>query len=240
MHTTFDSDDEGQSTASKSVERAPKSKSFSTTEPTNIHTKAVTTVRGRGRKRSTALQKPVGAQIRTLERLLKNKSRALPPAVRKQKEEQLTQLRRLAGEKTRRQTEGSIAKKYHMVRFFERRKLERILHALQQKGDTGPDDQEKKAQVVKDLVYVRNFPKGRKYVALFPKGGHTDESRAEVAAIRAQIDNFLNASSLVDADAGNKPSKSRPTDGNTHPDDDNGTDNSVEEMDDFFLEDAVE
>lgn len=174
-------------------------------------------------------QKSVSSQIRSLERLLKNKGDTLPDAVRSQKLQQLTELRRLDGEKTRRHTERSIMKKYRMVRFFERRKLERNLYLIEQRGNR-PEDMEAKRLIEKDLFYVQHFPKGQKYIALFPKEGHTDQSRAKVEAIRASIQRSL------------RPCVKEPS-GAPARDcviDDRGNDDAKEAIatDDFFLSDV--
>lgn len=240
VHTQFESDDEGQISSpvpSKNVAKRsmskPDSRPMSASDPPKYPERA----RRRPSKRGSMSQKPAGAQIRALERLLENKAHTLPVAARKQKEQELAELRRLAGEKTRRKVESSIAKKYHMVRFFERRKLERTLLALEQKQEVNPKVQAKKMQVMKDLNYVRNFPRGRKYVALFPKGGHTEESRAEVEAIHAEVERFLKGSSIDNAPASNDAPKSGVTNGDT---DFGDEDDSAEQTDDFFLEDTVE
>lgn len=249
VHIQFGSDEEDQAfspTQSKNND-VVRSKSNVMSIPTNSPPKrAEATTKRQSSKRGQTSQKPVGAQIRALERLLKNKAHTLPVAARKQKEQQLTELRRLVGEKTRRKVEGSIAKKYHMVRFFERRKLERALSALELEKEVGPKAQAKKAQVMKDLNYVRNFPKGRKYVALFPKGGHTKKSRAEVEAIHAEVERFLKGSLIADKTAPNdtqqcgctsKENDEVHVDGCSIKGDDG---NNCDQTDDFFLEDDAE
>lgn len=241
VHTQFGSDDEGQTFSpvpSKNVATISMQKPDSRPMSAGSRPRYPERARGRPSKRNSMSQKPAGAQIRALERLLKNKAHTLPVAARKQKEQQLAELRRLAGEKTRRKVESSIAKKYHMVRFFERRKLERTLLALEQKQEVNPKAQAKKIQVMKDLNYVRNFPKGRKYVALFPKGGHTEESRAEVEAIHAEVERFLKGSSIDNAPAPNDTPKSSVT--NEDKDFGDEGDDNAEHTDDFFLEDAAE
>lgn len=147
--------------------------------------------------KTSSMRRSVSSQIRGLERLLKNKGKSLPEKVRKAKEAHLAELQRLAGERGRRKSEFYVSKKYHMIRFFERRRLERVLQRLEQKPES-PEVVSEKTQVLRDLKYVNNFPKGRKYVALFPKEGHTEESKQRVEAIRAEIDHLASHSSNTD------------------------------------------
>uniref|UniRef100_A0A060T480 rRNA-processing protein EFG1 n=1 Tax=Blastobotrys adeninivorans TaxID=409370 RepID=A0A060T480_BLAAD len=78
----------------------------------------------------------------------------------------------------------TIAKKYHMVRFFERKKATRRLkNAIKNKQDV------LKAEI--DLYYTVLFPKEKPYVSLYPKEG-ADSSREQRQAfkdrLRAQIE----------------------------------------------------
>lgn len=146
----------------------------------------------------TSTRRAVSAQIRGLERLLKNKGKTLPENVQKAKQAQLAELQRLMGERGRRQSEFRVSKKYHMIRFFERRRLERILQRLEQKPES-PEAVSEKAQTLRDLRYVNHFPKGRKYIALFPKGGHSKKSKLRIEAIRTEIDQLTPLALNTDA-----------------------------------------
>lgn len=134
------------------------------------------------KKRSSGNKKSIRGRIRSLQRLLNNKGKEMSVSGKKAKETELVELLRIRDEHDRRELERKIAEKYRMVRFFERRKLERILENL------GDEDKERKKQVERDLRYVKEYPKGRKYVALFPKGGHTEESRQKLEEMRVEIE----------------------------------------------------
>lgn len=124
-------------------------------------------------------KKAMSSQIRGLERMLRHAHGKLSEAQRAEKTKELNQLRRMVQERERRNHEFKSSRRYHMVRFFERRKVERLLER--------ETDEDKRKQLKSDLYYVKNFPKDRKYVALFPKGGHSAVSRAKVNAIRKHI-----------------------------------------------------
>lgn len=129
-------------------------------------------------------------QARTIQRLLNNKGNELAPCARKEKEEELKQLRRVCDEHDRRELERKMVERYRMIRFFERRKLERILGKIVKNGSRAEDAEQKK-QVLRDLRYVTEYPKDKKYIALFPSEGHTEESLQRVEEMRKEIEGGL-------------------------------------------------
>lgn len=141
-----------------------------------------------GKKSKT---KSIRGQIRSIKRLLNNKGDQLTPAGQKAKQEELKELIRLRDEHDRREAEREMATKYRMVKFFERRKLQRTLDKIIEQGDK-PEDAAKKKQTLSDLRYVTEYPKDKKYISLFPSGGHTDESRSRVEEMRKQIEGKAN------------------------------------------------
>ena len=74
-----------------------------------------------------------------------------------------------------------------MVKFFERRKLERKLQGILDRGDK-EEDRAQKEEINRDLKYIRNYPKGKKYIALFPTAGHTKASREKLEKMRKEIE----------------------------------------------------
>lgn len=233
-HTRFDSHDKSTTAEphSPSVGAPAPAASF-TKPPTEKKWKTATTHSNISKYNNNSYQnrgrsKNVSSQIRSLERLLKNRGSTLPPKVLAEKKQQLEQLQRLTREQDRRHRERDVSKKYHMVRFFERRKLQRILDGIERSGNK-PQDLECKQQALRDLKYVTRFPKGRKYISLFPKDGHSEEACAKVAAIREEIENGavnnpLLATAHVQEEQG--------------PDGEPADAGNDEAQDDFFLDDA--
>lgn len=185
--------------------------------------------------RSGKSRKTTASQVRSLQRLLRNKGDKMPKGARKAKEDELAALLRLAKEQTRRTHERDIAKRYHMVRFFERRKLERILNRMAAAKNGG--DADARQGVERDLRYVVAFPKGRKYVALFPHGGHSAESRARVDAIRLEIDTAATGTAAT-ATVAQIPAQGR--DKEAQQDGAQEEEQVAEQRDDFFLADGDE
>ena len=115
-------------------------------------------------------------QVRSLERLLK---RELPAHVRREKEAALAALQQQAQKAKRTQRERAFSKKYHKVKFFERRKVERrIAHLKKQLEGAGPKAQPELRRQLQaaehDLLYVQHFPRHKKYLSLFPVAGTDD------------------------------------------------------------------
>lgn len=138
------------------------------------------------RNKRMGSSKSVKGNIRSIQRLLKNKGAEMAPAARKAKEVQLEELIRIKDEHERRELERTMVKKYRMIKFFERRKLQRTLDMIVQKGDK-QEDAEQKKQILADLRYINEYPKDKKYLALFPSGGHTEESRKRLEQMRKEI-----------------------------------------------------
>lgn len=135
---------------------------------------------------------------RDIQRLLKKPD--LPANVRTQKEKMLQaielQLEMLSTKAKARKT----AKKYHMVRFFERKKAlkkykaaKKEMDALVEKDQDGSSKKEikkarkKLSQCELDLLYVVNFPKDEKYISLYPTSKEENELE-EVRKARQKTD----------------------------------------------------
>ncbi|KAK8050554.1 hypothetical protein PG994_012284 [Apiospora phragmitis] len=88
-----------------------------------------------------------------------------------------------------------MIKKYHMVRFFERKKADKLAKQIQKQLETCEDEEERK-QLEKDLhvaeidgQYARNFPYLEAYVSLYPvkslglstQGGEQPETASTAA-----------------------------------------------------------
>ncbi|SCU86493.1 LAFA_0E01112g1_1 [Lachancea sp. 'fantastica'] len=117
-------------------------------------------------------------KIRDIERLLQKKKDVLPDTVLIEKERSLEALRFELKNAELRVKVQQNAKKYHMVRFFERKKaLRRYKQAV--KNNDQNEIQEKAAE----LCYVVNFPKTEKYIALYPtnENGQDDEEDVDTS-----------------------------------------------------------
>lgn len=111
----------------------------------------------------TAGSNKIKKRIRDIERLLAKKRDTLPDTVIIEKERSLQALKYELDQAQLKQKVKKNSKKYHMVRFFERKKaMRRYKNALKN------DDEEETLQRKIDLCYVVNFPKSEKYIALYP------------------------------------------------------------------------
>ncbi|ANB14986.1 Efg1p [Sugiyamaella lignohabitans] len=92
----------------------------------------------------------------------------------------------------------TLAKKYHMVRFFERKKAIRRLnqaakklHEVQTQTDASPEDiraaQKNFNKREAEYYYVVTFPMNKKYVALFISEEHTELHKQYLSQIKQQI-----------------------------------------------------
>ncbi|CAI4063054.1 Efg1p SKDI_07G5200 [Saccharomyces kudriavzevii IFO 1802] len=133
-------------------------------------------------------------RIRDLERLLRKKKDILPSTVIIEKERNLQALRLELQNNELKNKIKANAKKYHMVRFFEKKKALRKYNKLLKKSNesTVDKDLQDKLRAAKiELCYVINFPKTEKYIALYPKDvPSTDPKGVELTNIKR--DQFLN------------------------------------------------
>ena len=175
-------------------------------------------------------------RARGLERLLKKAN--LPDDVRRAKEAELATLR-TEGQKAKRvQREKAFSKMYHKVKFFERQKVERRMSQLRkQLAAAEPAARAAlEAQLLEsehDLLYVRHFPRNKKYLSLFPaepleEGGFVAKLQAQ---IRARIIRRSEAGLLNEQPGGSDEDQE---------DSDAGELEAELEADDFFAADAEE
>mmetsp|Transcript_12914 Transcript_12914/g.29460 ORF Transcript_12914/g.29460 Transcript_12914/m.29460 type:complete len:254 (-) Transcript_12914:197-958(-) len=172
-------------------------------------------------------------RVRALERLLK---RDLPDEVRRTKEAELASLTVDVAKAKRVQRERAFSKKYHKIKFFERQKLERRIIQLKRRVESTADESgrvELERQLLAtehDLLYVRHFPRHKKYLSLFPctpdqEGGFVQK---QIVRIRTRIVQRA-AAGLLGYDAGSASED----DGDAH-----GM--APLEADEFFATDAEE
>ncbi|XBW36886.1 hypothetical protein QEN19_002465 [Hanseniaspora menglaensis] len=110
-------------------------------------------------------------KIRDIERLLAKKKDTLPDTILIEKERYLKTLNLELRNNELKQKAQKYSKKYHMVRFFEKKKsLKNYKKAVSEKKEDLQKEQ-------LELLYAHNFPKCEKYVSLYPK--ETDASNEE-------------------------------------------------------------
>ena len=126
--------------------------------------------------RLSSMPASLSKKRRSLERLL-NKP-GLSDQVRHLKQKELDQLTGQATKQRKIAREKLNSKKYHKVRFFERRKCDRrIAHLTRQISQPHLKQEERDSlsaelqEARHDLLYVQHFPRNKKYLSLFPGQG---------------------------------------------------------------------
>lgn len=127
-------------------------------------------------------------QIRNIERLITKHHDSLDDTVLVEKERELEALRLELIQTESRSLSRKNSRRYHMVRFFERKKALRRYRKAISALKNGDGNSELQAQLRKcevDLCYVVNFPKTRKYISLYPNHGEMiDEQSDETKNLR--------------------------------------------------------
>ncbi|KAI0448726.1 hypothetical protein F5B21DRAFT_96497 [Xylaria acuta] len=112
-------------------------------------------------------------RARTIERRL-NREDSLPANVKHDLEKELDHHKQKLDDLADRKKRGAMIKKYHMVRFFERKKADRLAKQIRTQLETTTDEEERKrlhadlhiAEV--DALYAKYFPHRERYVSLYP------------------------------------------------------------------------
>ncbi|CCE65574.1 hypothetical protein TPHA_0L02230 [Tetrapisispora phaffii CBS 4417] len=129
-------------------------------------------------------------RIRDIERLLKKKGDILPDTVIVEKERTLEALKIELENAHLQQKIKQNAKKYHMIKFFERKKAMRKYKKAAKAIEDDSDNKEKQAELLKtkiDLCYVVNFPKSEKYIALYPSNENEDNTEDTTTKEKSDI-----------------------------------------------------
>ncbi|KAK1691395.1 hypothetical protein BDP55DRAFT_723988 [Colletotrichum godetiae] len=137
-------------------------------------------------------------RARNIRRLLQS-GKELPATKRNELEQELDALQERVEEHDFRKRRGDMIQKYHMVRFFERKKAERLLKQLRKKLQQSEDPEEQKrleaeAHVAEvDVAYARFFPLMERYESLYPNKDKNakeegDEDKVEEAEAEAEAD----------------------------------------------------
>jgi hypothetical protein len=142
-------------------------------------------------------------KMRDIQRLLSKKRDSLPADVILENERALETLKVELQNAEQSLKVKKMAKKYHMVRFFERKKALRKYKQAKKEHDELIADKSEKKEIKKarkrlnhaeiDLAYVVNFPKDHKYIALFPNEEGEKVQDDNVKKGLLQTDEFRNS-----------------------------------------------
>ncbi|RDA92804.1 hypothetical protein CP533_0803 [Ophiocordyceps camponoti-saundersi (nom. inval.)] len=134
-------------------------------------------------------------RARSIARLLQRKEEDLPADVRKNLERELAMLQAELADKAFHRKRSAMISKYHMVRFFERRKASRLVKQLkrQMEQKPEPDEMERLKQDLHvarvDEAYTLYHPHAEPYISLYGKSRSTeaDEDEDGVAAAKLSL-----------------------------------------------------
>ncbi|KAI0871194.1 hypothetical protein GGS24DRAFT_504034 [Hypoxylon argillaceum] len=130
------------------------------------------------KKKSPSQEKPssiswLKKRARTIERRL-NHNDSLPANVKHDLEKELDHHKQKLEDLADSRKRQAMIKKYHMVRFFERKKADRLAKKIRTQLGATTDEEEKKRLeadlhiVEVDSLYARYFPHRERYVSLYP------------------------------------------------------------------------
>ena len=172
-------------------------------------------------------------QIRGVQRYLKRDD--LSAEARATNEKKLKQLQLLQKNRIRTDKEKKISKQYHGIKFFEKKKVLRKQKRLQKRLTENAKTLSEKEkyeiqtelkQAENQLIYITHFPKGRKYVALFPNKNRDD------ASLKKLRKTLMKEALSIAAKVATKEKQNEKVDYSD--DEDMNKDNALEEQDDFF------
>ncbi|EEU46070.1 uncharacterized protein NECHADRAFT_100142 [Fusarium vanettenii 77-13-4] len=112
-------------------------------------------------------------RTRTIERLLK-RNHDLPANVHNDLERELAALKSTVSDKAFQKKRSAMISKYHMVRFFERKKASRLAKQLRKKIEEteAPEELEELKRDLHvaevDEAYTQHFPHAETYISLYP------------------------------------------------------------------------
>ncbi|KAI0439261.1 hypothetical protein F4803DRAFT_531986 [Xylaria telfairii] len=133
-------------------------------------------------------------RARTIERRL-NREDSLPANVKHDLEKELDHHKHKLGDIADAKKRSAMIKKYHMIRFFERKKADRLAKQIRTQLGTITDEGERQklqaglhiAEV--DSLYAKYFPYRERYVSLYPvtsvshKGPKTEDTSAAARSL---------------------------------------------------------
>ncbi|WVR06495.1 hypothetical protein IAU60_003526 [Kwoniella sp. DSM 27419] len=154
------------------------------------------------------------ASIRQTKRLLAKDT--LEPGLRVQTQRRLTSLEADLAAAEQREVEKKNGAKYHMVKFFDRQKLLRLVKRLHRKlAEEGKSDK-KRAKLDEELDdarvmlnYVLSFPNAQKYISLFPSSANQEGKAAQSGDKEPKLSLPALIHPTPDVEQLDKPSKRR-------------------------------
>lgn len=137
------------------------------------------------RKKIRSLEKLLAHDAKVAKALLDSKTsggaRSMPSHVRQEKERALAGYQHDLGlalaKKTRDQGHSKMITRYHRVRFFERKKAERVLKHARTALEKGEGSEEAVLNAQTDLNYALYLPLNEKYISLWPQDGEDDPNK---------------------------------------------------------------
>ncbi|KAI8947646.1 hypothetical protein F4801DRAFT_495725 [Xylaria longipes] len=149
------------------------------------------------KKKGPSKEKPTSInwlkkRARTIERRL-NREDSLPANVKHDLEKELDHHKQKLVDLADGKRRSDMIKKYHMVRFFERKKADRLAKQIRTQLETTTDEEERKtlqadlhiAEV--DSLYAKYFPHRERYVSLYPVSSLSQKgAKAEDASTAAR------------------------------------------------------
>ncbi|KAI0481604.1 hypothetical protein F4859DRAFT_426355 [Xylaria cf. heliscus] len=154
------------------------------------------------KKKGPSKEKPTSTnwlkkRARTIERRL-NREDSLPANVKHELEKELVHHKQKLDDLADGRKRSAMIKKYHMVRFFERKKADRLAKQLRTQLETTTDEGERKklqaelhiAEV--DSLYAKYFPHRERYVSLYPvsslsqKGAKAEDASAAARSLHTE------------------------------------------------------
>jgi hypothetical protein len=169
--------------------------------------------------------------------------------------------------KNKEELERKRAVRYHKVKFFERRKVERKIDTVTKKLSQEKKDEvkakelrEELARLEDDLIYVMYFPKAKKYISLFAQVDEKTKAKIDLLRVEARKAkeeeklNLANASKTASSKASKtvKSNESKPTaaataaadsssdSSSSSSDSSDSSESEEEEEDAFFVEDTTQ
>ncbi|KAK7402989.1 rRNA-processing protein efg1 [Neonectria punicea] len=133
----------------------------------------------------------VRKRVRNIERLL-NRNQDLPANVRNDLERELAAHKTAMSDKAFQKKRGAMISKYHMVRFFERKKAMRLAKQLRKRIDQGnsPEETEELKRLLHiaevDEAYTQHFPHIETYVSLYKSEPTKEDDKEEDKAAKTK------------------------------------------------------